>query len=106
MNAPLKNVLRKPDAGNLHVRFDEGRGGLRSLTLRSLIPQPPSYSTWLFLTSKLVALGTEVVAYGTNGGWRMGETKGRQVHFGPARLCLWFAYTRLIGVCSLIEIAE
>ncbi len=27
VNASHENVLRKPDAGNLHVRFDEGRGG-------------------------------------------------------------------------------
>jgi len=27
VNASHKNVLRKPDAGNPHVRFDEGRGG-------------------------------------------------------------------------------
>ena len=32
VNAPRKNVLRKPDAGNLHVRFDEGEGSQRSLT--------------------------------------------------------------------------
>ena len=34
MNASHKNVLRKPDAGNLHVRFDEGEGSQRSLVSR------------------------------------------------------------------------
>jgi hypothetical protein len=38
VNASCKEVLRKPDAGNPHVRFDEGRGGRRSLTFWSLIP--------------------------------------------------------------------
>jgi hypothetical protein len=41
----MMSVLLKPDAGNLHVRFDEGRGGQRSLTFGSLIPWPPSCST-------------------------------------------------------------
>ena len=31
MNASHNNALLKPDAGNLHVRFDEGEGSRRSL---------------------------------------------------------------------------
>ena len=36
--------MRKPDAGNLHVRFDEGEGTRRSLAL-PFIPCVPLYST-------------------------------------------------------------
>src|SRR5436309_8109231 len=46
VNASRKNVLRKPDAGNPHVRFDEGEGTRRSLAL-PLIPCVPLYSTGL-----------------------------------------------------------
>jgi hypothetical protein len=45
VNASRKNAMRKPDAGNLHVRFDEGEGTQRSLALRPLIPCVPLYST-------------------------------------------------------------
>ena len=33
MKAPREDGVRKPDAGNLHVRFDEGRGWRRSWAL-------------------------------------------------------------------------
>src|SRR5437879_5601406 len=39
------SVMRKPDAGNLHVRFEEGEGTRRSLAL-PLIPCVPLYSTY------------------------------------------------------------
>ena len=38
MKASCKNALRKPDAGNLHVRFEEGEGTRRSLALPHLVP--------------------------------------------------------------------
>jgi len=44
VKASCKNALRKPDAGNLHVRFDEGEGTRPSLAL-PLIPCVPLYST-------------------------------------------------------------
>jgi hypothetical protein len=44
VKASYKNALRKPDAGNLHVRFEEGEGTRRSLAL-PLIPCVPLYST-------------------------------------------------------------
>ena len=34
MNESCNSAMRKPDAGNLHVRFDEGEGTRRSLALR------------------------------------------------------------------------
>ena len=37
MKASCKNALRKPDAGNLHVRFEEGEGTRRSLALPHLV---------------------------------------------------------------------
>ena len=37
--------MRKPDAGNLHVRFDEGEGTQRSLAYQPFIPCVPLY--WL-----------------------------------------------------------
>ena len=39
MNASRNNALRKPDAGNPHVRFDEGEGSQRSL--------PCAFNPWL-----------------------------------------------------------
>ena len=42
MNASHNNALLKPDAGKLHVRFDEGEGSRRSLALEPLIPWLPS----------------------------------------------------------------
>src|SRR2546428_14137225 len=41
------SVMRKPDAGNLHGRFEEGEGTRRSLAL-PLIPCVPLYSTLEF----------------------------------------------------------
>ena len=45
VNASRNNALRKPDAGNLHVRFDEGEGTPRSLAYKPFIPCVPLYST-------------------------------------------------------------
>ena len=40
MKAPREDGVRKPDAGNLHVRFDEGRGWRRSWAY-AFHPVPP-----------------------------------------------------------------
>ena len=42
-NASCNSALRKPDAGNLHVRFDEGGGN--GHWLRCLSTRAPAYST-------------------------------------------------------------
>ena len=44
MNPFVKCLPREPDAGNLHVRFDEGEGGQRSKAC-ACQPWPPLYST-------------------------------------------------------------
>lgn len=45
VNASRNKAMRKPDAGNLHVRFDEGEGTQRSLASKPVIPCVPLYST-------------------------------------------------------------
>ena len=45
------STMRKPDAGNPHVRFEEGEGTRRSLAL-PLIPCVPLYSTSSYLSRR------------------------------------------------------
>jgi hypothetical protein len=47
VNASRNNAMRKPDAGNLHVRFDEGEGTHRSLAFEASHPVRPSLLYWL-----------------------------------------------------------
>jgi hypothetical protein len=47
VNASRKNAMRKPDAGNPHVRFDEGEGPQRSLAFDAFHPVRPSLLYWL-----------------------------------------------------------
>jgi hypothetical protein len=58
--------MRKPDAGNLHVRFDEGEGTQRSLAFEASHPARP-LST--LLDFSLQALGTRASSTIEGQGW-------------------------------------
>src|SRR5207253_1660560 len=75
-------VMRKPDAGNLHVRFDEGEGTRRSLAL-PLIPCVPLYST----KSVLLLFGEGAETWHRHLGDELcGSSAGRRCH-GSAAAC-------------------